>query len=146
MRRFFFDKTDLSEKELIRFSSPDWVNHIAYRLAVEIEGDSVLKSVAVARCFRDAEDDQLTEIVIVTADAWKELGAGSELLCSLSSAVYGIGIRRWYAPMFSDNIGMARRLGRFATPLEEGELGNRIVETVDSIMAPKCSAGRCLFA
>lgn len=136
MRRFFFDKTNLSEKELTRFSNPDGVNHIAYGLAVELEGEDELKPVAVARCFRDAKDGQLAEIAIVTADAWQGLGAGSELLRSLSAAAYRVGIRRWFAPMFSDNIAMGRLLGRFATPLEKRELGNGIVETVYEIIPP----------
>ena len=136
MRRFFFDKTDLSEKELARFSTPDGFNHIAYGLAVELEGEDELKPVAVARCFRDAKDGRLAEIAIVTADAWQGLGAGSELMRSLSSAAYRVGIRQWLAPMFADNIAMGRLLGRFATLLEERELGNGIVETIYEIIEP----------
>ncbi len=130
MRRFFFDKTDLSESELTHFSNPDGVNHIAYGLAVEIEGENELKPVAVARCFRDSKDAKLAEIAMVTADAWQGLGAGAELLKSLSEAAYRVGIRRWVAPMFSNNIAMRRLLDRFASRLDERELGSGIVETV----------------
>jgi RimJ/RimL family protein N-acetyltransferase len=136
IRRFFFDKTDLSEKELARFSSPDGINHIAYGLAVEIDGEDELKPVAVARCFRDAKDEKLAEIAVVTADAWQGLGAGSELLRSLSAAAYRVGIRRWFAPMLSDNCAMRRLLDRFATRMEERELGSGIVETEYEIPPP----------
>lgn len=136
MRRFFFDKTDLSEKELARFSNPDGINHIAYGLAVEIDGEEELKPVAVARCFRDAKDGELAEIAIVTADAWQGLGAGRELMKSLSDTAYRVGIRRWLAPMFGDNIYMKRLLDRFATNLGERELGSGIVETIFKIVPP----------
>ncbi len=129
MRRFFFDKTDLTESELDRLSNPDGVDHIAFGLAVEIEGEEELKPVAVARCFRDEKDKELAEIAMVTADAWQGLGAGAELLHSLSDAAYRVGIRRWIAPMFSGNIAMRRVLDRHATRLGEQELGSGIVET-----------------
>ena len=135
-RRFFFDKTDLSEKELEQFSNPDGIDHVAYGLAVEIEGEEEPKPIAVARCFRDKEDPQLAEIAIVTADAWQGLGAGSELLRSLSKAAYEVGIRRWFAPMFSDNFAMRHLLNRFATKIDERELGSGIIETVYIITKP----------
>lgn len=136
MRRFFFDKTNLSEKELVWFSSPDGVNHIAYGLAVRVEGEAELKPVAVARCFRDKEDGELAEVAMVTADAWQGLGAGSELLKSLTAAAYEVGIRKWLAPMFSGNVAMRRLLDRFAKKISEDELGNGVVEMVYKIEKP----------
>ncbi len=136
MRRFFFDKTDLSENELARLSSPDGINHIAYGLAVDVEGGKELKPIAVARCFRDADDAGLAEIAMVTADAWQGKGAGAELMRSLSAAALDAGIRRWYAPMFSDNFAMRRLLDRFAKRLGEKDLGSGIIETVYEIGEP----------
>lgn len=134
MRRFFFDKTDLSEKELKQLSSPDGVNHIAYGLAVEIEDE--LKPVSVGRCFRDAQEDDLAEIAIVTADAWQGKGAGAELMRSLSDDALKVGIHRWSAQMFSDNFAMRRLLDRFAKKIEERDLGSGIVEVVYRIVEP----------
>ncbi len=90
----------------------------------------------MARCFRDTKDDELAEIAMVTADAWQGLGAGTELLDSLSEAAYRVGIRRWVAPMFFDNIAMSRLLERFATRLDEREIGSGIVERVYRITEP----------
>jgi RimJ/RimL family protein N-acetyltransferase len=131
MRRFFYDKTSLSESELERFANPDGVDHIAYGLAVDLEGD--FTPIAVARCFRDPGDPELAEIAVVTADAWQGKGAGSELMRSLSAVASGVGIRKWVAPMFSDNVQMRRLLERFARKLEERELGNGVVEAVYEI-------------
>lgn len=39
---------------------------------------------------------------MVTADPWQGLGAGEELMRSLSAAAMEVGIRRWFVAMFSD--------------------------------------------
>lgn len=131
MRRFFYDKTSLSERELERFANPDGVDHIAYGLAVDLEGE--FTPIAVARCFRNPHDGTLAEIAVVTADAWQGKGAGSELMRSLSAAASGVGMRKWVAPMFSDNTAMRRLLDRFAVKIEERDLGNGVVEAVYGI-------------
>lgn len=131
MRRFFYDKTSLSESELERFANPDGVDHIAYGLAVDLEGD--FTPIAVGRCFRDREDATLAEIAVVTANAWQGKGAGAELMRSLSAAAMEVGIRKWLALMFSDNVGMCRLLERFARKIGERELGNGVVEAVYEI-------------
>jgi GNAT superfamily N-acetyltransferase len=134
MRRFLYDKTSLSGRELARLSNPDGFDHIAYGLAVDLEGE--FTPIAVARCFRDPEDGTLAEIAVVTADAWQGKGAGAELMRSLSSAAYRAGIRKWFAPMFSDNSEMRRLLDDFAVKLSERDLGSRIVELVYAIKDP----------
>lgn len=131
MRRFFYDKTSLSERELARLANPDGVNHIAYGLAVDLEGE--FTPIAVGRCFRDPGVPELAEIAVVTADAWQGKGAGSELMRALSGAAYLVGMRKWVAPMFSDNTAMRRLLDRFAVKIEERDLGNWVVEAVYGI-------------
>ncbi|QTN33362.1 GNAT family N-acetyltransferase [Akkermansiaceae bacterium] len=134
MRRFLFDKTSLSERELARLSNPDGIDHIAYGLAVDLEGE--FTPIAVARCFRDHEDRTLAEIAVVTADAWQGKGAGAELMRSLSAAAYGVGVRKWLVPMFADNTGMRSLLDGFAKRLSERDLGGGIVEMVYRIREP----------
>lgn len=92
-RRFLFNKTRLSEKELRRLSNPDGIDHIAFGLAVESGDDGGMLPIAVARCFRDPDDPEMAEIAFVTADPWHGLGAGAELMRSLSAASSGVGIR-----------------------------------------------------
>lgn len=135
-RRFLFNKTNLSEKELIRLSNPDGIDHIAFGLAVKTGEDDELLPIAVARCFRDPDDRELAELAIVTADAWQGLGAGAELMRSLSAAAAEVGIRRWFAAMFSDNFAMKRLLQRFGRKSEERDVGAGIVEVIYEITAP----------
>ncbi len=134
MRRFLYDKTSLSGRELARLSNPDGIDHIAYGLAVDLEGE--FTPIAVARCFRDPGDGTLAEIAVVTADAWQGKGAGEELMRSLSAAALDAGIRRWFAPMFSDNTAMRRLLDGFAVKISERDLGSGIVELVYAIRDP----------
>lgn len=134
MRRFLFDKTTLSERELTLLSNPDGIDHIAYGLAVELEGE--FTPVAVAHCFRDALDPELAEIAVVTADAWQGKGAAEELMLCLSAAALDAGMRKWFAPMFSDNTAMRRLLDRLAIKLSERDLGSGIVELVYGIKEP----------
>lgn len=134
MRRFFYDKTSLSVSELERLANPDGVDHIAYGLAVDLEGE--FTPIAVARCFRDPKDRTLAEIAVVTADAWQGKGAGAELMRSLSSAAWEVGIRRWFAPMFFDNDTMRRLLDGFAVKEDERDLRGGIVELIYRIREP----------
>lgn len=131
MRRFLYNKTTLSGSERVRLANPDGIDHIAYGLAVDLEGE--FTPIAVARCFRDPDDPELAEIAFVTADAWQGKGAGEELMRSLTAAAYDAGIRKWFAPMFSDNDAMRRLLDGFAVKLSERDLGSGIVELVYGI-------------
>ncbi len=133
-RRFFFNKAKLSEDELERLSKPDGIDHIAYGLAVR-QGEAMIP-ISVARCFRDRQDPELAEIAMVTADPWQGLGAGEELMRSLSAAALEVGIRRWFVAMFSDNVAMENLLDRFGTKCEEVKLGGGVVEAIYEIVEP----------
>lgn len=135
-RRFLFNKTKLTEEELKLLSNPDGIDHIAFGLAVESGDDGEMLPIAVARCFRDPDVPELAEIAFVTADPWQGLGAGAELMRSLSAAAYRVGIRRWFAAMFSDNLAMKRLLDRFATKREEREIGGSVIEVIYDIKEP----------
>jgi L-amino acid N-acyltransferase YncA len=78
----------------------------------------------------------LAEIAVVTADAWQGKGAGAELMRSLSPAASEVGIRKWLAPMLSDNAAMRRLLDAFAVKLSERDFGSGIVELVYAIKDP----------
>jgi RimJ/RimL family protein N-acetyltransferase len=135
-RRFLFNKSKLSEKELKQLSNPDGFDHIAFGLAVESGDDEGMLPIAVARCFRDPEDKELAELAIVTADLWQGRGAGAELMRSLSAAAYNVGIRRWFAAMFADNLAMQRLLLRFARKCEDREIGGGVIEAIYEITVP----------
>lgn len=136
VRRFFYNKKKLSEDELARLTNPDGFDHIAYGLAVQLEGQSEEIPIAVARCFRDQKEDDLAEIAVVTTDEWQSNGAGVELMRSLSDHALSVGIRRWFTAMFSDNTGMARLLSRFGKLCDERDVGNGVIEAIYEIEPP----------
>ena len=136
IQRFFFNKKHLSDSELTRLTNPDGVNHLAYGLAVNLDDGTEGMPIAVARCFRDEHEKDLAEIAIVTADLWQNHGAGVELMRSLSAAAMEVGIRRWFAAIFSDNAAIKRLLEKFGTKSEERRLGSGIVEVVYEIVEP----------
>ena len=135
-RRFFFDKKQLSDRELTRLADPDGIDHLAFGLAVWSDDGERMTPVAVARCFRDPEDETLAEIAIVTADLWQGNGAGSELMRSLSAAALAVGIRRWFATMYADNPAVRTLLNKFGKECGHKDLGNGIVEVIYEIVEP----------
>jgi RimJ/RimL family protein N-acetyltransferase len=141
IRRFFFNKSKLSETELDRLTSPDGINHIAYGMAVSLDDGTEHMPIAVARCFRDKDQNDLAEVAVVIADPWQGMGAGFELLSALSSAARDAGIHRWFASMFNHNTAMQRLLDHFGTMCETQDLGGGVIEVIyDITQAP--SVGR----
>lgn len=136
MRRFFFDKSSLSENELNRFTSPDGLNHLAYGIAVISEDGTEQMPIAVARCFRDRDQKDLAEVAIVIADEWQGKGAGFELMRALSAAALEVGIHRWFASMYTHNTAMKRLLDHFGTLCETQDLGNGVIEVIYDITNP----------
>jgi RimJ/RimL family protein N-acetyltransferase len=136
VRRFFFNKKKLSEDELAKLTNPDGLNHIAYGLAVRLGDGRAEIPIAVARCFRDGQENDLAEIAVVTRDEWQSNGAGIELMRSLSDHAMRVGIRRWFAAMFANNTAMVRLLDRFGKLRDERDLGNGVIETIYEIVPP----------
>lgn len=136
VRRFFYNKKKLSDRELDRLTNPDGLNHIAYGLAVQLEDRADEIPIGVARCFRDEEESDLAEIAVVTTDEWQSNGAGVELMRSLCDHAVRVGIRRWFTAMFSDNTGMARLLERFGRLTAERDVGSGVIEAIYEIVIP----------
>lgn len=136
IRRFFFDKSKLSEIELDRLTSPDGINHIAYGMAVSLDDGTEHMPIAVARCFRDKDQNDLAEVAVVIADQWQGMGAGFELLSALHAAARDAGISRWFASMFNYNTAMQRLLDHFGTMCENRDLGGGVIEVIYDITQP----------
>jgi RimJ/RimL family protein N-acetyltransferase len=136
IRRFFYDKSSLSENELDRLTSPDGINHIAYGVAVFLEDGTEQMPIAVARCFRDHEQKDLAEVAVVIANQWQGRGVGVELLRSLATASLEVGIHRWFASMFTYNTAMKHLLDHFGTLCENQDLGNGVIEVIYDISKP----------
>ncbi|MGC3988947.1 MAG: GNAT family N-acetyltransferase [Chthoniobacteraceae bacterium] len=130
IRRFFFEKQTLSEKELHHLTHPDGFNHLAIVLEVAWENSSRAQPIAVARCFRDEHDRSLAEVAFVTRDEWQGHGIGTALVQALAEAAWRVGIRRWFAALFSDHRttrNLLRRVGRLD---QETTVGSGVVEIV----------------
>jgi RimJ/RimL family protein N-acetyltransferase len=136
IRRFFFNKAKLSESELDRLTSPDGIDHLAYGMAVSLEDGTEHMPIAVARCFRAKDQKDLAEVAVVIADPWQGMGAGYQLLSALSSAAREVGIRRWFASMFTYNSAMQRLLDHFGTLCEMRDLGGGVIEVIYDITEP----------
>lgn len=113
-RRFFFQKSTLTEQELEWLATPDGHKHLAYGLAVTDEETGGEEPISIAHCFRSCQESDLGEIALVTADLWQGNGAGYELLKTLSAASFEVGIERWSASLLSDNKPMFRLLSKVA--------------------------------
>lgn len=138
IRRYFFNKGKISDSEMVRLANPDGVDHLAYGLAVMLDDDGEEETpIAVARCFRDTREKDLAEMAVVTADLWQGVGAGSELIGSLSEAALKVGIRRWTAVTFSDNSPVRRLLQRFGKIRDERDLGGGVTELVFDLEKPQ---------
>ncbi len=135
-RRYLFEKKWISESEVAELTTPDGIDHIALGLAVNTE-DGSEQPIAVARCFRDRQEEDLAEIAIVTADEWQSVGAGAELMRSLSHAALKVGIKRWFAAMLSDNAAVQHLLEKCGILQEERDLGNGVVEAIYEIVEPE---------
>ena len=137
VRRYFFNKRKISDPEMATLANPDGVDHLAYGLAVTLEEEKEKETpIAVARCFRDTQKNDLAEVAVVVADLWQGIGAGTELMRSLSAAALKVGIRRWSAVTFSDNSPVRRLLERFGKIREERDLGGGVTELVADIKEP----------
>ncbi|MDF1658799.1 MAG: GNAT family N-acetyltransferase [Verrucomicrobiales bacterium] len=130
IRRFFFDKRQLSDSELARLANPDGVNHIAFGVAVNQADNEEPTPIGVGRCIRDERDKELAEVAVVTADLWHSVGVGTEIMKSLAFAAVEVGIRRFFASTFSDNIAVVKLLNKIGVELESRSLGSGVIEVV----------------
>jgi len=136
IRRFFFEKKVFSERELHHLTHPDGIDHLAFVLEVPVEGGPTLLPIAVARCFRDEHDHSLAEAAFVTVEDWQGIGIGTALAYALAGAAWGVGIRRWFAALFSDHRTTRNLLNRVGFLGEETALGSGVVKIVCHLHPP----------
>lgn len=134
--RFLSTKETLSPDELYYLTHCDGVNHLALVLAItDLQGHE-LEAVAVARCIRDSEDEELAEAAIVVADAWQRRGVGKVLMQDLAERARQVGIRRWQALFLSGNTGARRLMEAVAWQRSERSAGQGVVEAIYDLVDP----------
>lgn len=136
IRRFFFEKKALSEKELHQLTHPDGVDHLALVMEVPMDGGPEALPIAVARCFRDQKDRELAEVALVTRDEWQGLGIGTALMQALSEAAWRVGIRRWFGALFFHHRTIRNLLSRVGRLSEDRAVGSGVVEIVCYLHPP----------
>jgi len=101
--RFHGTLTELSKKDLKKFTEPDPRNAVA--LIVVRIGETGEEQIGVARYTIDP-DGKNCEFAIVVADAWQKRGIGSRLMNSLIKHLKGSGVKQISGSVLKKNSAM----------------------------------------
>lgn len=134
--RFFFNKTRFKEEELETLTT-NTEQHLALVLGVLDSKGEEIDTVAVARCFRDPNDDGFAEVAITTVDEWQGLGIGTILIRTLAREARGAGITRWRAVFFRSNQLTEKLLQRVGEKVIQRGFGSGAVDTVYELYLPE---------
>jgi len=103
--RFHGTITDLSKKDLEKFTNPDSRNAVA--LIVLCSGETGEEEIGVARYVIDP-DGANCEFAIVVADAWQKRGIGTRLMNALIRHLQGSGVKRISGYVLKSNSAMRK--------------------------------------
>jgi acetyltransferase len=103
--RFHGTITDLSKKDLEKFTNPDSRNEVA--LIVLCSGETNEEEIGVARYVIDP-DGVNCEFAIVVADAWQKRGIGTRLMNALIRHIQGSGVKRMSGYVLKSNSAMRK--------------------------------------
>ena len=84
--------------------------------------------VAVARCYRDANDLSTGEVAFTTIDEWQGAGIGTALADVLARWSCDAGIIIWKATFLNGNKGIQKVLGSVAICDSERDVGSGAVK------------------
>ena len=113
--RFLGAVANPSEKLISRLTDLDPTNDVAF--AAVIHEDAHERIVGVARYSLDA-DGKNCECAVTVADAWRDKGLGTAMMCHLIDLARTRGIRTMYSVDSAENVDMhdlARHLGFHTT-------------------------------
>jgi acetyltransferase len=103
--RFHGTITDLSKKDLEKFTNPDSRNEVA--LIVLCSRETSEEEIGVARYVIDP-DGANCEFAIVVADAWQKRGIGTRLMNALIRHIQGSGVKRMSGYVLKTNSAMRK--------------------------------------
>ena len=133
-RRFFGNHPELSHDEVRHFTEVDYRDHMAF-VAVVAE-----RLVGVARYERAAGTDEDPEIAFVVADEVQGHGVATLLFESLAAYARTIGIDRFVAEVFADNLDMLHVFGASGLRCERARDGVSVQVTIDIHPTPEYRA------
>jgi acetyltransferase len=103
--RFHGTITDLSKKDLEKFTNPDLRNAVA--LIVLCSGETSEEEIGVARYVIDP-DGVNCEFAIVVADAWQKRGIGTRLMNALIRHIQASRVKRMSGYVLKSNLAMRK--------------------------------------
>ncbi len=122
-RRFFRQKSHLTESELRYLTEVDYVNHDAWiAFAPDKPGQPGL---GVARWIRDADDPEIAEGAVTVIDPYQRRGLGKILLTVAAQSAIEQGVRAFRVWVLGENRSMIeflQRLGAIPVGWEKGVL------------------------
>jgi GNAT superfamily N-acetyltransferase len=136
VRRFFYDMSQYTGKELRDLTHCDVQTRLALVLGILDENGNEVETVAIARCFQNAEKPWEGEATIVTMDAWQRLGIGTILIRELARRSRDLGIRTWRICQFSDNCAVRKIMTRVGHQTLERDIGAGVLEAEYTLGAP----------
>ncbi|GIW44745.1 MAG: hypothetical protein KatS3mg077_2027 [Candidatus Binatia bacterium] len=121
--RFFSAKKRLTDEELVRFTEPDFVTHVALVATLLIEGEE--KIIGVGRFIvPPGGDPHRAEVAFAVSDAYQGRGIGTALLEHLALIARELGVTEFEANVLGENNQMlevfARSGFRVARTVEGG--------------------------
>lgn len=99
--RFFASMKRLSDRDLVRFTTPDHVNRVALIATATLIGHAQESIIGVAR-FDRIEDDE-AEVAFNISDSAQGRGLGSVLLEHIADVAREVGVRRFIAEVLPQN-------------------------------------------
>lgn len=100
--RFFQAKREFTDAELVFYTEPDFVHHVALVALIDVDGKSV--PAAIARYVMDEHrDEPVAEVAFAVYDAFQGHGLGTMLLQHLTRLAQAGGIRTFKASVLPSN-------------------------------------------
>ena len=121
LKRFLTIKKELTDKEVLYLTHPDFINHFAYGIE-KIENNKRLPF-GVARFVRDPDNYHRAECAITLIDEFQGQGLGSILFEVLVNAAIEADIQELYGQALADNtaiFNLMRKFGEFSVIVEKG--------------------------
>lgn len=131
-RRYLGAKPELSAPELRYFTEVDGVTHVALVALLEDDPDVI---VGVGRFVRPSPGADSAEIAFVVWDDVQGLGLGSLLGFALADEARRLGVRRFTATLFSENLAIRHLLRRISDRLEGERVEAGVSEMVVALAA-----------
>ena len=112
-QRFFTNKKEFTEKELLFLTEVDQVNHLAY-VAIHQHSEGTLFPAGVIRANVRSDLKTHAEIGVTIVDCYQNKGLGIRLFEEIAERALSVGITHFYGDYHTSNMKMSRLLDKFS--------------------------------